>query len=184
MQKKMTESQKLRLREMGWQLNDLVMDLKTPVDVAMVLRIESGKILEMMSLNRMVLAALFVNLCKLLEIVSHYGKEIRNFPDDVRSDLLEIKREIEKKGIYQYRSTYIAHAFIEEKGQPKRALSLEEASQALRAIIDVGLSPVIENVYAFCRWIYEQENPRCVVNVIYRTVRVVEASSGGLGVRR
>lgn len=180
----MTEIQKLRLREMGWQLNDLVMDLKTPVDVAMLLRIEFATKLEVMSLSRMVLGALVVNLCKLLEIANYYGKEIKDLPDDIRSDLLEIKRKIEKKGIYQYRSTYIAHAFTQDKGQPKRALSFGEASQALRAIIDEGLSPVMENVYAFCRWIYEQDNRRCVVNVIYRTVRAVEASSGGLGVRR
>ncbi|WP_250441857.1 hypothetical protein [Caballeronia sp. AZ1_KS37] len=179
----MSEHQKLRLREMGWQLNDLVMDLKTPVDVAMLLRVEARTNLEAMSLSRMVLGALFVNLCKLLEIANHYGKEVRDLPDDIRVDLLEIKRKIEEKGIYQYRSTYIAHAFIQEKGQPKRALSFREATQALQAIIDEGLTPVMENVHAFCRWIYEQDDQRCVVNVIYRTVRAVEASLGGLGIR-
>ena len=178
------EASKKQLVDMAWQLNELVMDLKTPTDVLKHLRSELQTDMQVMSLSRMILGALFVNLCKTVEIIDHYGQHIRLLPEEVRRDLINIKKSIEGRGIYKYRSTYIAHAFSQEKGQPKRPLTLTEASRALEAIIDEGLDPVVENVFSFCGWVYSKDDPKCVVNILHRTVIAVEFYAGGLGARR
>lgn len=179
----MDELQRQRLIDMAWQLNDLVVDLKTPTDLVTLLKSEINDGIQTMSLSRMVLSTLLVNLCKLLEIINHYGKDMRQLPDSVGLELNSIKKTIEDKGIYSYRSTYIAHAFIQEKGQPKRPITLAEATQALIKIIDEGLNPVIENVYSFCNWIYMKEEATCVVNTLHRAIRSIEQTTGGLGSR-
>ncbi len=170
---------------MAWQLNDLTMDLKTPADLAPILRELNNK-LEAMSWARMMLGALVLNLSKLQEILEHYGKDIQTLPTEIRDDLNGIKQKIKKKEIYAYRNTYIAHAFLEEKVEDKkmkRPLSLDEATTRLRAIIDEGLAPPMENVHAFCRWVYESGDQKCVVNVIHTTVSTLEKQLGGLGRR-
>jgi hypothetical protein len=168
---------------MAWQLNELVMDLKTPTDVMILLKGEAKNGMQIMSLSRMILSALFVNLRKITEIIDHYGSDLRLLPTDVRNDLIKIKKAIDDKGIYKYRSTYIAHAFTQEKGRPKRPLTVAEASKALAIIIDEGLNSIIENVLSFCNWIYKKDDPNCVVNILYRTVQAVESIVGGLGAR-
>lgn len=179
----MSELQRQRLMHMAWQLNDLVVDLKTPSDVMKRLKDDLKTDRQVMALSRMVLSALFVNLCKLLEIINHYGKEIRLLPTDTGNDLRAIKLAIEEKGIYQYRNTYIAHAFAQEKGRPDRPLTLKEASAALTKIIDSGLNPVSENVFSFCEWVHKNGEPTCVVNTLHRAVLTVESHVGGLGTR-
>jgi hypothetical protein len=174
---------KTRMIAMAWQLNDLVVDLKTPVDIMAIFKDVSKTNLQSMALSRMVLSAVFVNLCKLLEIINHYGKDIKDLPDNVGPDLNKIKVAIEEKGIYAYRSTYIAHAFIQEKGHAKRALTLDEATSALMRIIDKGLSPPITNAYVFCDWIYSEGDQTCVVNTLHRTVLAVQKQFGALGNR-
>jgi len=93
-------------------LNDLVMDLKTPTDVINLARDNFATQTQTMSTVRITMCVLFVNLSKLLEVLNFYGKDIRSLSPSPSDDLKSIKREIEKKGIYEYRSTYIAHAFI------------------------------------------------------------------------
>lgn len=168
---------------MAWQLNDLIVDLKTPVDIMLGLKSEIKSDMQSMALSRMVLSALFVNLCKLLEIINHYGSDVKDLPGDIVRDVRKIKLTIEEKGIYAYRSTYIAHAFIQEKNQPKRALTLNEATKALMKIIDEGANPLMENVYIFCGWIYKEGEQSCVVNTLYRTILFIEKEFGALGKR-
>ena len=168
---------------MAWLLNDLVVDLKTPTDIIKLARDSSLTQIQVMSIIRMTMCALLVNLSKLLEVLNFYGKDIRSLSPTVSGDLNSIKRELEKKGIYEYRSKYIAHAFMKEQGAPPRPLSLKEASNALMKIIDEGLNPVTENAFSFCSWVYTKDEEKCVVNTIERTVNEIEVRFSGLGPR-
>lgn len=175
--------EKKNLIELAWILNDLVMDLKTPTDIIKLAKDNSATNLQIMSIIRMTLCALIINLSKLLEVINFYGKYIRSFPPELCKELNGIKREIEVKGIYEYRNTYIAHAFMKEKGSTQRPLMLNEASSALMKIIDEGLNPVTENAFFFSSWVYEKNQNVCVVKVIERTVKEIERRVGGLGSR-
>jgi hypothetical protein len=173
---------KIRLKDLGWALNDLVVDLKTPTDVMALLGNKTKTDIEFMSLSRMCLSALIVNLCKLDDLINHFGKDIRGLSDTVRSPLIQIKMEIESREMYRYRSTYLAHAIANDKNI-KRPLTLKEATSYLIKIIDKGLNPIDHNLYAFCDWIYKKDEKDCVVNVIYSVVMEIDTIVGGLGKR-
>lgn len=179
----LTGIEKQRLVDMAWLLNDICLDLKTPTDIIYLARDTSLTQIQIMSIGRMALCALFVNISKLLEALNFYGKEIRTLPPPLFKRLIDIKREIEEKGIYEYRSTYIAHAFLKEKDKDPRPLMLEEASNALKKIINKGLSPPIENAFVFCSWVYTRQDENCVVKTIEQTVKEIELRLGGLSKR-
>lgn len=169
---------------MGWLLNDLVGDIKTPVDLAFQLKPAMDASNEnYLSINRLCLTGVLIGLCKLNEIFEHYGTEIKNFPVELREKIRAVKKEIEDRGMYAYRSKYLAHSFSKQKGCKPRPLSLRESVQALMKIIDYGLDPVRANVFEFYKWAYEKDNENSVVNVIYSCVKHIDHIVGGLGKR-
>jgi hypothetical protein len=177
-----TSGDNSRQVELGWLLNELIVDLKTPVDVMFLLKGGLNNN-EIMSLSRLCISSIIINLCRLNEILSHYGKEITAFPNDLKTELRQIQKEVESKKMYTYRSKYIAHAFSEEKGESKRPLPFADAVKALMVIIDRGLNPVSENAFAFCEWVYQKDSPACVVNTIHSAVSLIDKNVGGLGKR-
>ncbi|WLG54299.1 hypothetical protein PSH77_16565 [Pseudomonas extremorientalis] len=179
------ERSKERLIDMAWLLNDLTSDLKTPVDLLVQLQpqMEASK-QNFQSLSRLCIASLIVNLCKFDEIIVHYGAEINGFPDAIKAPLREVKIEIEKRGMYAFRSKYLAHAFSDVKGQPKKPLSFDDNVKSMMRVIDYNLNPVTENVYRFGAWVYTQSDETSVVHVIYNAVKYIESTVGGLGERR
>lgn len=176
---------KLRLIDMAWLLNDLTSDLKTPVDLIFQLRpaMDENK-QNYMSISRLCITSLIVNLCKLKEIIDHYGAEIRSFPEALRKSLYSIKSEVEKKDMYAFRSKYVAHAFSKEKGGQQKPLTFDENVQSLIKIIDFGLKPVTENVFKFCEWVHVKDDLKSVVYIVYDTVKHIDIVLGGLGARR
>lgn len=184
-QNNIPEETRLRLIDMAWLLNDLTSDLKTPVDLILQLRpaMDESK-QNYMSISRLCITSLIVNLCKLKEIIDHYGAEIRSFPQDIRNALYSIKSEVEKKDMYAFRSKYVAHAFSKEKGGQQRPLTFDENVKALMKIIDFGLNPVTENVFKFCEWIHVKDDLQSVVYIVYSAVKHIDTIVGGLGARR
>lgn len=65
-QNNIPEETRLRLIDMAWLLNDLTSDLKTPVDLILQLRpaMDESK-QNYMSISRLCITSLIVNLCKL-----------------------------------------------------------------------------------------------------------------------
>lgn len=176
---------KLRLIDMAWLLNDLTSDLKTPVDLIFQLRpAMDDNQKNFMSMSRLCLTSIIVNLCRLKEIIDHYGAEIRSFPEGLRNSLYSIKSEVEKKDMYAFRSKYVAHAFSKEKGGQQKPLTFDQNVRALMAIIDFGLNPVTENVFKFCKWIHVKDDLQSVVYIVYGAVKHIETVVGGLGARR
>lgn len=174
-----------RLIDMAWLLNDLTNDLKTPVDLVFQLRpAMDDNQRNFMSISRLCLTSIIVNLCRLKEVIDYYGAEIRSFPEDLRDSLYGIKSEVEKKDMYAFRSKYVAHAFSKEKGSQPKPLTFDQNVKALMAIIDFGLNPVTENVFTFCKWIYFKDDFQSVVNIVYGAVKHIETVVGGLGARR
>jgi len=174
-----------KLKDMAWLLNDLTSDLKTPVNLIFRLdpAIIDGKD-NFMAISRLCLHSLIINLCKLKEIIDHYGYEIRGFPDDLRKPLYELKRKIESKGMYAFRSKYLAHAFSKDENGEKKPLSFDENIKALMKVIDYGRSPAKENVFEFCGWVFTQGKEHTVVYIVAKTVKHIDHIVGGLGRRR
>ncbi|MNU89568.1 hypothetical protein D3C71_794100 [compost metagenome] len=82
---------KSRLIDMAWLLNDLTSDLKTPVYLIFQLRpAMDDNSNNFMSISRLCLTSLIVNLCRLKEIIDYYGAEIRSFSEGLRSSLYSI----------------------------------------------------------------------------------------------
>ena len=176
---------KSRLIDMAWLLNDLTCDLKTPVDLIFQFKLSmNDNKQDYMSISRLCLTSLIVNLCKLNEIIDHYGLEIRSFPEELRKSVYGVKTEIENKNMYAFRSEYVAHAFSKEKNCRMKPLTFDENVKALMKVIDYGVNPVTENIFKFCRWVYTKDDISSVVHVVYRCVRHIEATVGGLGKRQ
>ncbi|MDN3559256.1 integron-associated HEPN domain-containing protein [Vreelandella neptunia] len=181
----LSPEKKASLVEMAWLLNDLTSDLKTPVDLVFQFKpamVDNKQ--NHMAISRLCITSLIVNLCKLKEIIDHYGSEIRSFPEELRKSLYGVKSEIEKKNMYAFRSKYVAHAFSKEKGLQKKPLTFHENVRALMEVIDYGLNPVTENIFKFCQWIYVEGDFNSVVYIIYSCVKHIETTVGGLGKRR
>ncbi|WP_374151518.1 integron-associated HEPN domain-containing protein [Xanthomonas hortorum] len=137
-----------------------------------------------MSISRLCITSLIINLCRLKEIIDHYGAEIRSFPEDLRDSLYSIKSEVERKDMYAFRSKYVAHAFSKEKGGRQKPLTFDQNVKSLMKIIDFGLNPVTDNIFEFCKWIYVKDDLRSVTYIVYSTVNYIRTVAGDLGVRR
>ncbi len=171
-----------RLKDMAWLLNDMIGDLKTPVDLLHIHRSELND-QNFMSLARLLASVSVINLCKFEEITKHYGKEIRHFPAELLEVVRSIKRVIETRNMYRYRSQYIAHAFVEEKGSPKKPLSFAQSIDAMKGVLGYEGGDVHECIFSFCSWIYDVDDDKSVVNVIYRLIKHIDNEVGGLGSR-
>ncbi len=173
---------KSRLKDMGWLLNDLVVDLRAPSDVMLQLKDLHKTAHSQMSVARMCVSSMVIGLCKFDEIVNYYGKEIKDFPEILKQKIYLIKKDIESKKMYAYRSKYLAHAFSKENKQNK-PLGLSDATQHLKLIIGEELQPPMENGYAFCRWVFDKNDKDSVAEVICEVVHHIDRIVGKLGKR-
>jgi hypothetical protein len=173
-----------RFEEMSWLFSDMIHDMVAPSAVLKELNtvkeFRSGNS-SYLAVHRMCLSHLIISLCKFDEIYREYRDERKEMPQAIQVPLDELKREIEKRKIYQFRSKYVGHAFEEIKvdgGKNKNILiPLKEGDKRLFTIVDgdhnkfydwicpqnisenKGLSVVelIESVRDFC-------NKKCDVN--------------------
>lgn len=168
---------------MAWLLNDLVMDLRTPVDILHEFKEQLDHKTNFMALSRLLANSSVVNLCKFLEIVNHYGKEINIFPDELKKAIYTVKQEIENRQMYAYRSQYIAHAFSKNKTSNKAPLEFGDNVNSMKKVFAYDEGDIKECVFKFCDWIYIKDNPNSVINVIRRLVKHVNNMVEGLGSR-
>lgn len=172
----------VRLKDMGWLLNDLVLDLSAPSDVMQKFKELHNTQTSEMAVARMCISSMVIGLCKFDEISQYYGKEIRDFPDELKNGIYSIKQEVEKRRMYSYRSKYLAHSFSKDDKMTK-PLEFSAAVDSLKKIIGDELKPAIENGYAFCKWVYDENDESCVVNIIHQTVFHIDEITGGMGKR-
>uniref|UniRef100_UPI001F15F2E5 hypothetical protein n=1 Tax=Vibrio anguillarum TaxID=55601 RepID=UPI001F15F2E5 len=131
-----------RYEEMSWLLTDLLVDMTAPSAVFK----EFDQFPEFvpenptyLAINRMCLSHIIIALCKFDEIFVEYSKEFKAMPKPLYEDLKRIKKEVEIRNIYKFRSIYVGHAFKEErqgrKVLSKKPLSLNEGYDRLTKIV-------------------------------------------------
>jgi hypothetical protein len=98
------------------------------------------------ALIRMVCSSLATNLWKLYELLKHFGKEVHDSGETHCSRANAIKKIIEEKDIYGFRSKYAAHAIDNDTKLP---LSLAAGEQRIRSIF----GETIGEMNAFCSWV-------------------------------
>ncbi|EJY0885057.1 hypothetical protein V5H21_17220 [Vibrio cholerae] len=138
-----------RFEELQWLLIDIVTDLLAPSQVF----VEEVASELYMPINRMCLSQIVISLCRFDEVYCHYGLEFKQLPDHLLVKIRNIKKEIENRKMYSFRSTYIGHAFKKGSSQKTPLTSAE---------IQSGLNQVIDNdQVAFFDWIFPlDENVR------------------------
>jgi hypothetical protein len=131
-----------RFEEMTWLFTDMINDMVAP---SVVLN-ELNSVQEFrdgnpsyLAVHRMCLSHLIISLCKFDEIYREYRFERMGMPQSIQEPLDQLKQEIEKRKIYQFRSKYVGHAFEEIKVDGKKKnilLPLADGYERLNAIVD------------------------------------------------
>lgn len=158
-----------RIRHLKWVLVDQISDLTTGTS-AIREHIETmnreNPPSEQWSICyfRMCTTFLIVSLSKLWEVMNHYGKEISEFPVDVRTDCISLKKEIERRKIYQFRSKYAAHIIDKDTNMP---LSLSEGVKRYNEIVGEDVAALV----AFCDWICPETYPGPSASVMLTVTR-------------
>lgn len=138
-----------RLNFLKWALCDLIIDLTINTEVlrdALSRSNFSPEDPKNQALVRMVCSSLTVNLSKLSEAFSHFGKEVNALDEPLRAKCLAIKKEIEDRKIYQFRSKYAAHLIDKKTNLP---LSLVEGEKKVAVIF----GSTIGELNSFCEWV-------------------------------
>ncbi|AUW07708.1 hypothetical protein ACEWH9_10200 [Vibrio diabolicus] len=159
-----------------WVFNDLMTDLKTSVDNYKNYEKLAEKNISSLndenwrSLRRLTYFTIILNLCKLKEAYSFYGREINEMDDDVKAAMKNIVKKVDQTKMLDFRNKYICHVFNKVAGK-RRVLSIQEGADMLKVI--VGESD--EQQKSFRLWIYEESNEHCVVNVIYKIIKFFQS---------
>ena len=155
-----------RIKHFKWVLTDLIYDLTVPTEVFRVYVHKesfSPDNLIHAGVLRMTSNALIINLAKLWEVIRHYGCEINSFPEKIKQGCNLVKREIEDKKIYQFRSKYAAHIIDKDTNTP---LSLSEGKRRYEAIVGTTIGDMND----FCNWVcpenYASHQGGSVVKVV------------------
>lgn len=158
-----------RLIHLKWVLVDQIVDLATATsairDHIEVMKKESAPS-EKWSICyfRMCSTFLIVSLAKLWEALEHYGNEIRQFPNGISSECTALKKEIERKKIYQFRSKYAAHIINKKTKMP---ISLSEGERRYKEIVGDNIDDILD----FCNWIYPENNSSESVSVMSTVIK-------------
>jgi hypothetical protein len=144
-----------RLIHLKWVLVDQIVDLTTATcairdHVAIMNTAAAPSSNWSVCYFRMCSTSLLIALAKLWEALNHYGKEINDFPDEIRSACIALKKEIENRKIYQFRSKYAAHIIDKDTHEP---ISLAEGDKRYKEIVGEDVRDLLN----FCDWIYPQE---------------------------
>lgn len=145
----MEDSRIVRLNYIKWALADLIVDLTINAEVFREyvgrsdfdISSDRGH-----ALVRMVCSSLVVNLSKLSEVLKHFGGEVNELSEPLRSQCVDLRREIEKRKIYQFRSKYVAHLIDKTTKQP---LSISEGDRRVDEIIGSSIGDLND----FCEWV-------------------------------
>jgi hypothetical protein len=193
----LSDDAKRRLHEFAWVLQELMIDLKTPVDIYRIAtetipELEKARLIEVtsskpteaqkMSLNRFIMFPIINTLCRLIELCTAYGKEVQSLPDGVKKPLRAIVQDLESRRIYDFRSTYTAHVLRKVKGEQDRPLTLEESLDALSRVTGMPRSGSYFRPQAFKAYlgsIYSPAQPS-IVSAINDTITAVARLTGGI----
>jgi len=138
--------------ELKYLLVDQILDLKTATEVFRDYLAHDNFDAQshfFWGVSRMCINSIVLNLSKLWEIINAYGKEIQGSPEHTRKKCFQLRKELEDKKIYEFRSKYVAHISSQEKGQKRALLKTQEAETYLRNII----GKTVGDFMKFCDWV-------------------------------
>mgnify|MGYP005988121617 CR=1 FL=1 len=111
-----------RIDSIRWVLVDLIYDF---CGAAEIYRDYSSREsfnpyddMEYLSAIRVCQTSAIIGLSRLWELLNGFGKEVNDTPEPMRSKLIQLRTEIEKRKIYQFRSKYIGHVFDDDTKSP------------------------------------------------------------------
>ena len=155
-----------RIEHFKWVLADLIYDLTVPAEVFREYVHKdnfSPDNLIHAGVLRMTSNALIMSLARLWEVIRYYGQEINSFPENIKQGCNLVKKEIEDKKIYQFRSKYAAHVIDKDTKKP---LSLSEGKRRYEIIVGTTIGDMND----FCSWIcpenYASHQEYSVVKVV------------------
>ncbi|QCT98424.1 hypothetical protein FEV13_16665 [Stutzerimonas degradans] len=164
-----------RLNSLKWCFVDLIVDICTAVR-AIREKITSPEFDQTDKYTqfylRMCITSLILSLSKLDEVLKHYGKEINFLPIQIKDNLRLIKKEIERRKIYQFRSKYSAHVINTDTRTP---LSLKEGEERYDSIIGSDIALILD----FCDWL--NPNPTSDSSVVSAIVAARDYLKYNLG---
>jgi hypothetical protein len=145
-----------RIRHLKWVLVDQISDLATGTGAIrshVEMMCSKRPPAEQWSICyfRMCTTFLIVSLAKLWEALNYYGKEINDFPSDLRGNCISLKTEIERRKIYQFRSKYAAHVIDKDTNTP---LSFAAGEKRYNEIVGTDVASLL----TFCDWIFPEMN--------------------------
>lgn len=162
-----------------WLLTDLMLDFKTTsqlyfLNLELTKRADTaGRQLDRQSHLRIHLILAVINYAKLVEIIDSYGKDRVDLNDpELFTKISKLKALIDKSGLYKYRSTYIAHALVKERGS-SFALHYKDGIELIKNIFStfIGKDPAQLNldgdVNDFFLKIYNETEKSSVVYLIH-----------------
>ena len=145
----MTNHSMERINELKWALTDQVMDLTTATEVFRDYLKSSSFDPERSKgegVIRMCAGYAILNLAKLWETLIHYGKEINDLPESLKAECHALKKDLEDKKVYQFRSKYLAHPKDKDIGKPAKATDLQHRLESITG-------KTIGDFIDFCHWI-------------------------------
>lgn len=176
------QPKEMRLRDLAWLLNDINVDLITAVAVYRNIfrNIDDNQAKQMFGETRLCLNSMIINLCRLIDATQEYGRDIKdNITEDLRGRLNLIRKRLDDRNYYRYRSAYLTHVISRDTHRP---LLLEEAKSALKTILgnESGSTRALMDLH--CDWIHKP-GTECIVDTLYRCIREIERLTGPLGYR-
>jgi len=142
-----------RLIHLKWVLVDQISDLTTATQAirnrAKTINSSEPIDAESTAYFRMCTTFSIITLAKLWEALDHYSIEIKDFPPALKEECSSLRKIIEKKKIYQFRSKYAAHIIDKSKKEP---ISLSEGIRRHHEIAGESLGDILD----YCDWIYSE----------------------------
>jgi hypothetical protein len=125
-----------RINSIKWVLVDLIYELCGAARIYRDYKEVSNNLSEdeVLSIVRVCQTSSIISLSRLWELLKEFGKEVNETPEPLRTKLLALKKEIEDRKIYQFRSKYIGHIIDEDKS-PKDTIKVTDIEPRLAKII-------------------------------------------------
>ena len=111
-----------RIDSIRWVLVDLIYDFCGAAEIyrdyASKPSFDPHEDMESLGAIRVCQTSAIIGLSRLWELLNGFGKEVNETPEPLRSKLIGLKREIEERKVYQFRSKYVGHVFDDDTKLP------------------------------------------------------------------
>ena len=111
-----------RIDSIRWVLVGLIYDFCGAAEIyrdyALRPSFDPHEDMESLGAIRVCQTSAIIGLSRLWELLNGFGKEVNETPESLRTKLIDLKREIEERKVYQFRSKYVGHVFDDDTKAP------------------------------------------------------------------